>query len=93
MAYHPMLSPSALHSIDEGLKGVVWESPQGVSIGTTTCSIMGVIFGLMVLLDLNKLWMDFQMMRANVGSMWQSLRANKVSNSQVNLQSAVDSSP
>ncbi|ELU16611.1 hypothetical protein CAPTEDRAFT_220964 [Capitella teleta] len=82
-----------LFSIDDGIKGKTWESPEGPSIATITCSIMGVVFGLMVLLDLNKIWMDLQMLRSNVGSFINSMKANKVSSSEVCLKDAVDSTP
>ena len=55
--------------IAASLRGVTYEAPKAVVIGTLACSLMGTLMGLVVLLDLNKLYTDFKLMKGNVESL------------------------
>ena len=57
---------SALESINADLKGVTYDSPQAVPIGTVACSIMCLVLAAVIILDSGKLYDDLKMMKSNV---------------------------
>ena len=57
---------AALESINADLKGVTYDSPQAVPIGTVACSIMCLVLAAVIILDSGKLYSDLKMMKSNV---------------------------
>jgi len=69
---------SALESIDADLKGVTYDSPQAVPIGTVACSVMCLVLAAVILLDAGKLYDDFRMMRSNIRKLMGKKPSNRV---------------
>jgi hypothetical protein len=80
---------AATSSIAKGLAGNKTESEDAVSIGTICCSAMCVLVAAMVLLDLNKIWMDLKIGRENIRHLMK--KKNKVSDSQAHIKDASES--
>jgi len=57
---------SALESINADLKGVTYDSPQAVSIGTVACTVMCLVLAAVVLLDSGKIYSDIVMGKNNI---------------------------
>ncbi|CAD5112150.1 DgyrCDS1389 [Dimorphilus gyrociliatus] len=83
--WHPEIEDCVeLESIAADLKGKSYDSPQAVSIGTVAVILLSITIGLIVLLDLNKIWEDLKMMRQNLETLLKK-RSNKVSDSSTSL--------
>lgn len=67
-----------MESINADLKGVTYDSPQAVSIGTIACSVMCLVLAAVVLLDAGKIYDDCRMMKANVRKLVAKKPTNKV---------------
>jgi len=66
MSERAAVCAAALESINADLKGVTYDSPQAVPIGTVACSIMCLVLAAVVILDSGKLYSDLKMMKSNV---------------------------
>lgn len=73
-----------LESIAAELKGKSYDSPQAVSIGTVAVILLSITIGLIILLDVNKMWEDLKMMRQNIETLLKK-RSNKISDSSTSL--------
>ncbi len=76
---------SALVSIGAELIGFRAEAPNSVAFGTFAITLLCVLMAALILLDLNKIYTDCKMMKANIASMMNK-KSNKVSDSSTAIQ-------
>ena len=61
-----MLCFVASESVAQSLQGKTYEADDAVSIGLVAISLVSCLVAAIILLDLNKLWMDLKIMKVTM---------------------------